>query len=371
MSRTSAAAVVAGIALAAPIFAAPAKPAAKPAPKPAAKPAENTVKGQGQLAGANGQFGAVYSIKGDFNVSIVGAGYSLDPFVAYVPLQAGTDTKLFVVDLALKNVSQQDNFFDADRFITLVDAGGQLYEEGSLALKSQGLKQSALTLRPGQGRGQVDTNDPLQMAFVIPDKARIVKIMINRGRLGKNEEVVRYYVAGATKAEAGEAGDPKNVARPLPAAVRDASDPAGNTPVAIGKTKVGEFVTTGAFALRLDSLAYTEMPVIADQELEEGTRYAVATYTAKALTPRETAFVDFTGGDAPLFILTDQDGETKNSSAVLQSKKGEPIDYTFKDTGATYTFRVVYLLKKDQSAKTLQFGAMDGRRHEVDVSAIK
>ena len=39
-------------------------------------------------------------------------------------------------------------------------------------------------------------------------------------------------LAGATKAEAGETGDAKNVVKPLPQAVRDASDPLGNTPSA-------------------------------------------------------------------------------------------------------------------------------------------
>jgi hypothetical protein len=123
--------------------------------------------------------------------------------------------------------------------------------------------------------------------------------------------------------------------------------------------------------VKLDSLTYSDKHPVEDQELEEGMRVAIATFTAKALTPREIVFVDFVGGDAQLFVLTDQDGETKNPGAVLQAKKGEPVDYTFNDAGAQYTFRVIYLLKKDQPAKAVQFGAIDGRRWTVDVSAVK
>jgi hypothetical protein len=371
MSKKLAVAAALGLVWALPVLGAPAKPAAKPAPKPAPKPADNTIKGQNQLAGANGQFGAVYSLKGDFNVSILGASYSIEPFVAYAGLQAGTDSKLFLVDLAIKNVSAMDNFFGAESFITLVDSTGQLYRDGSIGLRSQGIKDFDFTLRPGQGRGQVDTNDPLQMAFLIPEKARIVKIMINKGRIGKDEEVVRYYLAGATKAEAGEAGDPKNVVKPLPQAVRDPSDPTGNTPIAIGKAKMDEFVTSGAFALRLDDFAYTDKPVLPDQEIEEGHRLAVATITARALTPREIFFVDFIGGDTPLIEITDADGEKVRPLAIVRAKTGEGVDKVFKMAGEEYTFRAVFQVKKDQAAKSLMFGAGESRRYSADVSAVK
>ena len=54
------------------------------------------------------------------------------------------------------------------------------------------------------------TKDPVQIAWKVPQKARIVKIMVNQPRLNRSEEVFRYYVAGATKEEAGDVGDPKN-----------------------------------------------------------------------------------------------------------------------------------------------------------------
>lgn len=344
---------------------------AKPAPKPAPKPAENTVKGQNQLAGANGQFGAVYSLKGDFNFSILDAAYTVEPYVAYTPLQAGTETKLFVLDFAIKNVSAVDNFFDPSGFITLVDAGGELYQDGSVSIKSQGLKAANLVLRPGQGRGQPELKDPLQFGWVLPEKARIVKIMINRGRLGKNEEVVRYYVAGATKAEAGEAGDPKNVVRPLPQAVRDPEDPSGINPIAIGKTKIGEFATTGSFSVRCDSLVYTDKALVDEQVPEEGHRFAVATFTARALTPRELPFFELQGGDSPLFQLTDGDGEKVNPITFLKANKGEPADRTFKMQGEEYSFRAVFQIKNDQTVKAIQFGAGECRRWSADVPAAK
>ncbi|MBV9469247.1 MAG: hypothetical protein JOZ57_08365, partial [Abitibacteriaceae bacterium] len=128
-----------------------------PAPKP---PAVNQVKGQQQLAGASVQFGTVYSLKNGFNFAVLAARYTLEPFVAYAPLTAKTDMKLLVLDFAIKNANPDDNFFNPEDMLTLVDDKGQLYTGGSMALSSKKADTASVTLRPGQGLGQPELKDP-------------------------------------------------------------------------------------------------------------------------------------------------------------------------------------------------------------------
>src|SRR5436309_5337400 len=87
--------------------------AAAPAPKPTpARPAPVPVKGQGQLAGGNGQFGTVMSLDNGFNFEILSARYTLEPFVGSAPLTAGTDQKLLILEIAIKNARKDDNWFN-------------------------------------------------------------------------------------------------------------------------------------------------------------------------------------------------------------------------------------------------------------------
>src|SRR6185436_17069368 len=79
-----------------------------------------------------------------------------------------------------------------------------------------------MEFKPGQGV------DDASGAVIIPAAARIVKIILNVGRIAvPGEEVVRYFVAGAGEAEAGVKPDPKNVIAPLGAPFADPADKAG------------------------------------------------------------------------------------------------------------------------------------------------
>src|SRR5439155_24895690 len=98
----------------------------------AAKPQQNESKGQGQLVGANGQLGMVYTLQNSFNFAILSAKYTIEPFNSYELVTAATDQKLLVLDIAIKNVAKGDNFFSADGLFTLVDEKNQLIPGGSL-----------------------------------------------------------------------------------------------------------------------------------------------------------------------------------------------------------------------------------------------
>jgi hypothetical protein len=334
---------------------------------PAAKPAPNTVKGQGQLVGGSAQFGTVYSLQNGFNFEILSARYTLEPFVAYETQIAGTDQKLLVADIAIKNTEKGDNFWNMDSLFTLVDDKGELYPGGALALQSKAADSASATLRPGQGLGQPALNDPLRVAWVVPAKARIVKIMVNRGRAGQNEQVVRYFVAGATKAEAGEEGNPKNVIAPLPAEA--AADKTGAVAAEVGKGTAGTYLPSGYFGLRLDSFAFTT-EALGGNAPDEGKKYAVATVTVKNLTEKTLSMFDVEGGDSPLYELTDSEGERAKPVAYRKAKRDEDAEHEFKK-GDEYTFRVVFVVPKDVTAKTLVLGTGGARKWSYDVSATK
>ena len=55
-----------------------------------ARAQQNQVKGQGQLVGANGEFGVTYSLKTGFNFTLLSAKYSIEPFDCYGAVSAQT-----------------------------------------------------------------------------------------------------------------------------------------------------------------------------------------------------------------------------------------------------------------------------------------
>lgn len=339
---------------------------------PAKQPAKNAVKGQGQLVGQNGQFGVVYSLQQGFNFTVLSARYDVIPFPALNgAVTVKTQEKLLIMDIAIKNVKTADNFFATDDLFTAVDTKGGLFPHGAVSLASKGNAITDLTLRPGQGFGQPELKDPLRVAFSIPAKSRIVKIMVNQGRVGRNDEkVIRYYVAGATKAEAGEAGDPKNVIAPLPETVRDTSDASGAIALDEGKGTPGAYLPSGGFALRLDSFAYSTEALVDGNAPEEGKRYAVVTITAKSLIEDPLTMFEVQGGDDPLYMITDSDGERTKPTAYRKAKPDEEPEHEFKK-GDEYAFRVVFTLPTEATAKTLVLGAGMARKWAYDVSGLK
>jgi hypothetical protein len=131
-------------------------------------------KGQGQLAGGNGIFGQVYSLKSGFNFEILSAKYSLEPYDAYSSFSSGDGKKLLILDIAIKNNQSSDNFFNDEGMFTVEDSTGQLYGSHSQRLVSLGTKGVNTNLRPGQGLGQPALHDPYEEAFQIDSKSRIV-----------------------------------------------------------------------------------------------------------------------------------------------------------------------------------------------------
>lgn len=338
--------------------------------KAAPKATANAIKGQGQIAAANGQFQEVYSLKTGFNFSILSARYSVEPFRCNSGVFPNTDEKLLVLAIAIKNIKPEDNWFSFDELFVAVDAHGGLYQQRDTHLLSSGGALVDMTLRPGQGLGQSELNNPLEVVFRVPATARIVKIMVNQGRVTNPEEkAVRYYIAGAKKSEAGEDGHPKNIIAPLPASVRDTADQSGAIALAEGKGVLGVYGPSGAFALRLDQFNYSVTETVDGNLPEERKKYAIATITAKNLLDQTASFFEVQGGDNPLYSIVGTDNELVAPFGYRKAKKDEVPELEFK-FGTEYTFRVVFQLSADIKAKSLIIGANNGRKWAIDVTTM-
>ncbi len=235
-----------------------------------------------------------------------------------------------------------------------------------------------MSLRPGQGIGQPALNDTLRTCIVLPSDARIVKIMINAPRLNINEEVFRYYIAGATKAEAGEPGDPKNVITPLPDAVRDPSDPSGATALPAGKGTTGATTNdcvSGLLHFRINSVTHSSEPLWGNPPAD-GKEWAVITITAAFPLPSGKAAdfdpigkFDFPGTGGGFLEFVDADGEKYTSEdGALKASKGEALaDNRTIGVGEELTYRLAVAIPKDTKLKTLTLGGTKGRKWMFDV----
>ncbi|MCX6379279.1 MAG: hypothetical protein NT023_07340 [Armatimonadetes bacterium] len=343
--------------------------AAPPKKTPAKKPpVKNETKGQGQLVGANGQFGMIYTLKDNLNFQIITARYTTDSYAAYAPLFPKADEKLVILDVAIKNTRAQD-FFTELNFFTLVDEKGELYPNGAVTLDSKGVEALSINLRPGQGMGQPALKDGLHVGFVVPAKARIVKVMVNQGRLGKSEEVLRYFIADATKEEAGEVGDPKNVIKPLADNVRDTSHPSGALALAEGKAKKGEYYSANTALLRFDKLEVSVEAKLDGNPPEEGKAFAIVTMTAKSDWGKEFPLFDVTG-DEDCYLLANDENDSFKPINYRKAKSDAVPEHTFKK-GDEYVFRVFFSVPKDSKFKKLVFKGNNGRKWAIEGTDLK
>ncbi len=62
-----------------------------------------SAKGQEQMKGGEGAFGAIYTTKDDFNLQLISAQYSLEPHNDYAGTMPSEEEKLVVITYAIKN----------------------------------------------------------------------------------------------------------------------------------------------------------------------------------------------------------------------------------------------------------------------------
>jgi hypothetical protein len=349
------------LALAAPTLAAPPKkpapkkPPAKPAPaKP--KPPQPGVKGASQMAGGAIRFGEIFALKSGFTYQILSARYSLDPRDDYSHDGLAADEKFLILTVAIKNNRRAGDNDTGGEFLQAVDATNKNFDNGLYALASKPGEAFAVNLKPGQGLGQGGV-DPLEVAFKLGKDTKIVKLILKNGREGTSEEVLRFFVAGATEAEAGGKPDPKNILAPLPVwAVDGAVIPAGQT--------------VPSYTYFLTFTGFTSAGSLNGQEAEEGKKWVFASVKVKnAWKSKKQSLYDFYGGDSIAnLVLIDADGEKYPASRFLKAKKDEDPEGDL-DPGEERAFRIAFQVAKDATFKTAKLGSSRGHLFLFDASA--
>jgi len=343
-----------------------------PAKSPAKPPVKNQdiSRAQGQLQGGDGVFGSIYTLNSGWNFTILRARYSVDPYLSYNGAFPAADSKLLVLSLAIKNSDSADKFFGGPEFQAF-DEDGHEYPSTDYRLTSTGAKESSFNLKPGQGLGQVPEKDELTIAFNVPDKSRITKIILKDGRkFVKDEQVVRYFIADvATKERDGAVGNPKNTITPLPAFMRDPADKFGTLPYAVAPTKLGTFVPSGYYAVSIDSVALSATDKVKDQAPADGKQYAVVTMTVKNNWTKEMGLFDLLSEETT--VLKDADGEKYKvieGTAKRKAKRDEDIPDDLRlQPGESYTYRHFYEVPKDVKLKSITFGQGDSRKYSIDL----
>ena len=338
--------------------------AAQKKKKPVVKQTQkNETKGQGQLSGGLVKFGEVYSLKGGLNFEILKARYSVEPFYSYENETAHADKKFVILDLAVKNATPSNN----DHFppITLIDSNGEKYEMGSgmLTLSSKGIASFYLNLKPGQGYGQPDLHDPLQVGFLVPLDAKITKIMIGQPRLNKNEEVLRYLMAGSDKE-----ADAANVIAPLPKTVADPSDESGAKAMPVGKVAIGDSFTTYFSSFKVTGITTTTEPLRSGVSPEEGKQFVIVSVSMKMIGKKNMGM--FYCLDKEATTLKDEDGDKASLFGIIKASSGDELQTSDRrfDPGEEINFRLVFQISAKAKPASMNIVAGSGYPWQVSLS---
>lgn len=331
-------------------------------------------RAQGQLQGGDGVFGAIYTLNSGWNFTILRARYTLDPYLSYDGVFPEPDGKLLILSLAIKNSDPTDKFFGGPEFQAF-DEDGHEYPSSDYRLASEGSKQNSFNLKPGQGIGQTPDKDEFAIAFHVPGKARISKIILKDGRkFVKDEKVVRYFISDvATKDRDGQPGNPKNAIAPLPNYIRDPADKLGATALTEPATNLGTAVPTGYYTVSIDSVTLSSTEKCKDQLPADGKQYAIVTMTVKNIWSKEMGLFDLLSDSTT--VLKDADGEkyaTIEGSGRRKTKRDEPLaDGLTIPPGEMYTFRHFFEVPKDVKLKSVSFGQGNSRKYHVDLTDAK
>ena len=201
-------------------------------------------------------------------------------------------------------------------------------------------------LKPGQGLGQVGLGNPLQDIFEVPLNAKITKMMITKGRLGKNEEVVRYLMAGTDPA-----ADPHNIIAPLPPEVADPSDKSGATALPAGIGKMNTWCPAGLFAYKFTGLTSTTDQISERLVPGDGHKYMIATVVIKRLGQKPESIWGAQGDDV---AITDTDGEKNSRLLMMKASSYDPVreEQEIK-MGDEVTVRFLFEVSKSATLKNL------------------
>jgi hypothetical protein len=319
--RASGAALLISLMLAVP--AAAQKPK-KPAP-PKPKPAVGTI-GTKQMAGTEGQVGITYSLKANdttpqFNMTILSVSYLVGPVNIEGNTIAGrlapAEQKIMAIHFIVQNPNKEDlelrSYHTASVLFQAVASDNKTYEPEDYVYDTflhnpklplgKGLKRADLILKPGQKSETV-------IAFIpIPADVTVPKLVVKKGRVGTNEQVVRFDLRGKVKADFG--------------IFADAANP--ETPKSETTAVSGTAYTLNNLEITLSDIKREPGP-INGTDAEENKEFLTGNIQIKNVSSTERYFwVDC----VPILTLVTEDGEkVKLESNFLKPSRTEEVTYS-------------------------------------------
>lgn len=319
-------------------------------PKPVAP--KIGIKKQAQMTGAVGRFGEIYGLKSGYTYQIISARYSYEPFDDYDQTYAETGKKLLIVRYAVKNDTPEDGVFLAGRHSFQVEeANHQLFEANyfrSSVDKNTGFEPH---LKPGQGVGQGSDNI-VEAVIPVAEGSPVIKLILQQGRKGSKEDVMRFFVAGTPD------GDQKNVIAPAP---HD-----GET----APLKPDGVFPSGFFDISIKSVSFVN-GTFAGQDAPENRRWAVVTLGLKNPTSAAATMFGLFGRADGKVAFTDADGEIYPLTTDVLKASSDEISDADLAPGQTRTVRVGFAVPTQGELKTLTLGANSGRYWVFDASSWK
>jgi len=320
------------------------------APTTTKKPAVG-VRGATQMAGADGVFGQTYTLKSGFNYTVVSAEYSVTRSNAYDCTVPKAEEKVVLLHVRIKNSAADDSYFDDNAHgWTAVDGDGEDHAGGTDYGRTTTGKAIVPTLKPGQGYDDVFTS------ILVPSKGPIVKLILNNGRMGTTDDVIRFNI-----------GTGKNVIAPLPNFVCDPGDTSNVTALMDVPGKVGAFYPMGTFDVRFDSFQFSDGPVDGNNA-DEGKRFMIATATLRYLGNTDDAAIY-----PSLFTtkVTNSDGDDLQFDGGMKADKDEDVPSDKRiHAGDMYTIRFYGQLPTTTTLKTFTISEGDSRRYVYDISDV-
>lgn len=318
------------------------------------------VKGTSQMAGSTGLFGQTYTLVssdgfGPINFTLVSAEYSVEPMNMavgsfYAP-KAGE--KLLVIHYRFKNPNSSGLYYSSRPLFQAVDANNNTIQDSGYQRRLSEKAMVADTMDPGQGI------DDLVTYIVVPSDLKVPKLILELGRAGSSEKVMRYSL-----------GSGVNKVKPIPAPYADPSDPTGATALASIPATIGSTYHAGMFDISLASVQLVPGP-LGSHTADDGKQFLAATVTA---TNKGWTQIYFNGTIVPT-LVTDDDKITDNFA--LKANHDDDFEGRQVDPGETVTQRIVLQVPKDASLKTLSLAEAEdnsgglSKAFVYDVSGVK
>ena len=275
---------------------------------PAVKPPTSTgAPGTVQLAGENGQFGTVYSIRKDtplyfilksaeFTTAQVRVGEQI-----FVPK---AEEKLLVLHFSVQNPQKTEQYVRFDSLLfTAVDAMNVNREYVQSWGDAQSRNPVAISLKPAQ---KIDA----YTVIAVPAKGTVPKLMVLPGYEG-NGPILRYDLRGKI------AG--------LKAPIADPADPTGATALETVSGTVGDAYPYASFDITVEGFSYSTTPLPED-DLEEGERYLFVT----VLMNNKAGIDTYTRWDTVDPVVTDADGAELRYNNMLLATANRSFSQNLK-----------------------------------------